>query len=201
MAIQLTCEKATASHTIPVRLISTLSQGDSIMIPMRTLFIAACSIALSVTAARAEEIDNPLFSAWSKYGVGTRVTLESKTADGMTMSSVRILKEKADDHVLIEVTATLEKGGKKEGTRPVPVTIPAKADKAKVQELEKEKLKVADKTYDCTIYAMADPGPNYIGSNPKLWLSSQVPGGIVKVEMSTPLGTNAQVLKSVEIKK
>src|SRR5258707_15091988 len=124
------------------------------MMPIRSLFIAALSIAFSVTAASAEEIDNPLFSAWAKYGVGTRVTLESKMADGMTMSSVRILKEKADDHVLIEVTATLEKGGKKEPSRPVPVTIPAKVDKTKVQELEKEKLKVADKTYDCTIYAM-----------------------------------------------
>ena len=171
------------------------------MTTRRPLLVAGHIVLFSLTAARAEEIDNPQFSAWSSFNVGTRVTLESKMNDGMTMTSVRTLKQKAADHVVIEVLTTLEKGGKKEPTRPIPVTVKAKVDKAEAKELEHEKIQVAGKTYDCTIYAMEDAAPNYIGTKPKIWVSPQVPGGIVKVEMSTPLGTNTQTLKSVAIKK
>src|SRR4051794_6508233 len=104
------------------------------------LAILAITFWITTTAAIAEEVDNPQFSAWSSFNVGTRVTLESKMNDGMTMSSVRTLKEKADDHVLIEVITTLEKSGKREPSRPIPVTIKTKVDQAKVKELEHEKV-------------------------------------------------------------
>jgi hypothetical protein len=170
-------------------------------VSVRALGFAAVAVVFWTSAARAEQVENPQFTAWAKYGVGSAVTLESKMDGGMTMTSTRTLKEKAEDHVVLEVVTVMAMGGKKEPSRPVAQTVQAKLDAKDVKELGKEKVKAGGKTYECTAYAMKDASPNYIGTNPKVWVSPDVPGGVVKVEMSTPKGPVAQVLTRVVEKK
>jgi hypothetical protein len=168
---------------------------------LRSSLAASLLVAMSgAGAAFAGDVDNPQFSAWSKYKVGSRVVLESKMDGGMTMESTRTLKEKAADHVVVVCETVLEMGGHQEPSRPIEQKVMAKLDDGKVKEIGHEQVKVLGKSYDCTVYATEDVAPNYIGTNPKLWITPDVPGGVVRVDMSTPKGVISQLLKDTKPK-
>src|SRR5208283_3295158 len=69
-----------------------------------SLFVACGSILAFAPAARADQVDNPLFQIWSKFNVGSSETFTTSMASGgmqMQFEAQHVLAEKASDHVTI----------------------------------------------------------------------------------------------------
>lgn len=173
------------------------------MKPLLHLVLVVLSLSLIVSSSPADEIDNPQFNSWNKFGVGSSAVLEGKIDVGpttMTMTTTRTLKEKADDHVVIEITAASEMMGRGRSSPPISRTINKTTDKKDVTELGNEKVEAAGKTYDCKVYEMKGMSPQSADAKAKVWFSPDVPGGVVKMEVTSQRGNVIQVLKSVDVK-
>lgn len=164
--------------------------------------LALAALAMIGLAARAEQVDNPAFGAWTKFAVGSNATLSGSIEAGerkMQMEMTQKLAEKADDKVTIETTATMEMMGQKHATPARKQEIKAKTEKADITEIGSEKVEAAGKTFDCKVYEMKNPDPQSQGKA-KAWISSEVPGGLVKMEANGPQGKMSYTLKSFEVK-
>lgn len=168
------------------------------------LVVALTLVAAASPLARADEqVSNPQFTSWTKFGVGSTVTLAGTVDAGqvkVSLSTKRTLKEKADDHIVVEIVATTEIMGESHASQPKSRTIPAKVESKDLKEIGSEKVEAAGKTYDCKIYQWKDPSSNTDTGEVKVWVSDAVPGGVVKMDVATRRGNIVQVLKSVEIK-
>jgi hypothetical protein len=191
----------------------------------RTLaFPAMLGLLLVIGAAPArgaDQVDNPQYQAWSKFAVGSSQTLAGEMGGNdantpkMTMESTRKLVEKTDDHVVLEVTATVSIMGQQHTAPARKVTVPAKAEQQDLKSIGSEDVQAAGKTFSCKVFEMSlkDVAAQRPGGGPrgggaatapqgkaKVWISDDVPGGLVKIQVDTPQGTMTQTLKSYEAK-
>jgi hypothetical protein len=161
-------------------------------------------------AARAEEaaeqMDNPAFAAWSKFAIGSSETLTAELqganpqAAKMTMEMVRKLVEKADDHITIEVTSTINVAGQKKEMPSRNQNVPAKMAKKDVKSSGTEEVEAAGKKYTCKVYDVKGFSAQNPDATVKLWVNDDIPGGLVKMEAQSPRGTMTSLLKSFETK-
>lgn len=174
----------------------------------RSLWVAGLALVMGVGLARAEEpapmVDNPQYQAWARYEVGSSETLEGNIDGGngqkMSMLSTHTLKEKSGDQVTIEITVTMEVMGQKHSSPPQQQVIHAKSEKQDVDEVGKEEVSAAGRSFHCTVYEAHSPNPKADDAKAKIWVSDEVPGGVVKMEATTPHGSITSLLKSFEIK-
>jgi len=177
----------------------------------RSAWVAGLALVLGAGLARAEEpqqqpplVDNPQYQAWANYGVGSSETLEGHIDGGngqkMTMESTHTLKEKTGEQVTIEITVTMEMMGQKHTSPPQQQVIKAKSEKQDVDEVGKEEVSAAGKAFNCKVYEAHSLNPQAGDAKARIWVSDQVPGGVVKMEASTPRGSITSLLKSFEIK-
>jgi hypothetical protein len=168
----------------------------------RFAMLIALALAFSATAALADQVDNPRYDAWTKYNVGSSETLQGDVNyNGMTMTFVATytLSEKADDHVTVDLTTSMQMFGQQHQQSQTQ-TIPAKTDAANVQQLPDEKVDAAGKTYDCKVYQLPDNGKQ--GATAKAWVNDGIPGGCVKLQAASSTGntTVTYLLQSYVIK-
>lgn len=170
----------------------------------RTCLASVAVLALAVTTASAEEIDNPEFASWSKFKKGTSVTLKmSSTAAGMTFETVTTstLVEVGADKVVLESMGVTKVNGMEIKTpaakRDLPKTIKlpdnVKKPDPKDAKVEKpmgtfeegtETLKIGG-TEIKTKWFKAKAEIAGSKTESKTWMSDEVPGQLVKMEATT----------------
>jgi len=177
------------------------TSGRSIAVTVASLLVLVF-VAQSARAAD-EPVDNPRFQRWAKFNVGSSATFTGEMGQGNfkgEMESVYKLAEKADDHVVVEITTTMTMAGNKQTMPLQKVTINAKAPKADVKELGKEDVEAAGKKYPCTMYELSNFTPQMKNAKLKAWVNDDIPGGIVKMEIKGDANTITSTLKSFEVK-
>jgi len=167
--------------------------------------VASILILMLVTpSVRADDVvDNPRYQGWAKFNVGSSATYTGEVGQGAAKGEVERtykLAEKADDHVVVEITTTTTTAG---NIKTIPVqkmTIPAKMPKADVTELAKEEVEAAGKKYPCTVYELTNYVPKLKDSKLKAWMNDEIPGGFVKMDVKAETSSMTTTLKSFEAK-
>ena len=191
------------SPSLVVRLIVAASLAALFALPVTARAADAASAPTTApTTAPEELIDNPQFAHWTKFNIGSSATLstEIKTS-GQTISTVSTNKllEKDGEKVIVEISGTMNIAGQKNELPPQKQTIPAQIAKRSIKQAATEAVEAAGKTFDCKIYEMLnDPGQP--DAKAKVWLSDEVPGGVVKLEAAMPQGSVTGALTGFETK-
>ncbi|MCC7351315.1 MAG: hypothetical protein IT446_12170 [Phycisphaerales bacterium] len=170
----------------------------------RSLWVAGLALVLGLGIARAEDqatlMDNPLFEVWSAHNIGSSETLEGKiTGPGgqqMVMESTYTLKEKTDDYVTVETSASMEMMGQKHNLPPQQKQIKAQVEKVDVVRVGSEEVSAMGQTFECDVYEIHSDNSKPTEVNAKLWANKDVPGGVVKMEANSPHGTVTLLLKN-----
>ena len=147
------------------------------------------------TSAPAEMVDNPIYKSWASQKPGTKVSAKSDMGMGgmnMVVDITQTLSEVTPDKVTISVTSTLNMGGQTQ-TQTNKQDIAAKVPKGNeflpqdikgtVKETGKDSIDIAGKKYDCVIHEFSGTSEQGQVSG-KLWNCPQVPGNVVKMELS-----------------
>jgi hypothetical protein len=174
---------------------------------MTRRYLILASLVLSTfvlaQAVRADDKVNPAFDAWSRFGVGSSASFDTTTdsQQGRSTAAISIkLIDRADDHVVVETSPMTTVIAGKSITIPAQQkTIPAAFDPAKdeMTEIGSEDVTAAGQTFSCKIYTPAHPRS---ALKVKIWSSKDVPGGAVKIEISSDQMKISQLLKSFEAK-
>lgn len=174
---------------------------------VRSGMVWVAVLSLLAPLARAEEhgqqVDNPAYSAWSSYGIGSSETLDAKVnANGheMNIQTTRKLVEKTDDYVKIEINSTMTMVGQNHDLPTQTMTVPAKMEKKDVKALGTEDVQAAGKTFSCKVFEVTELSSRDPEDKARIWVSPDVPGGVVKMEASSQHGTMTSTLKSFEKK-
>jgi hypothetical protein len=147
------------------------------------------------SAARADQIDNPAYKAWSSFKVGSTAVYDQKMAMGAAMnvntSSTSTLKTIADDAITVELSTASPAPGASPNISTQ--KIPAKVDSANVKDDGTEDIKVGDKTYHCKVMEIKQSVPGRGGTTAsdvlvKIWSNSDIPGGVVQETYSIKSG-------------
>jgi len=162
---------------------------------------------LAVSSARAEQVANPAYEAWSKFKVGTTVKLASETVAGTNTiknTTTTKLLEITPDKAVVETTISMNMSGRVMDMPPQKQDIKAQIEKpsaATAAEAEKAKsatgeedVKIGDKTYK-TKWTEVNIVHNGVMVHLRTWMSDQVPGGVVKMTSNTE-GANASSTKA-----
>jgi len=149
----------------------------------KALFRSTCLVAPALAGImvlgaapplRGGQVDNPEYKAWASFKVGSSRTLTGVHTGGFSSTKVSY------PSTLVKVTAdqvTLHGGG----------PVPAKLDQKDIKYVGEESVNVMGKTFKCKVYEMAKKTWNAASggqksSQGKLWISDEVPGGVVKSE-------------------
>ena len=179
------------------------------MVCMHRMSFCAVLLALAFSASslKADAPANPRFNAWSGFKIGSSATRTATMgAGGMTINIdiKETLVELTDDHAVIETVTTTSVGGQDHPGQPVRTTISSKDQPKEWKELRQEDVQAAGKTYKCKViqgkFAAPARGGQAADSDAKIWFSSEVPGGIVQVKVSTT-GPNGQALEMTMLLK
>jgi len=160
-----------------------------------TVCCAFASLFLLASVANAEKIANPAYDQWAKFKPGAFAKHEGETvamgnANKMTMMAK--LVELTDEKAVVESTTSMS--GMDMPPQKMELTkMMEKVEMPKVegQEMPKpdtregeERLDIAGKSLKCkTIETMMKMGDINVTS--KVWMSDEVPGGMVKMESKT----------------
>jgi hypothetical protein len=162
---------------------------------MRKLILLTASFLAMLTfigAARADD-PNPRYTAWAKYSVGSNQTIEGDINRGQMVihsKTITTLKQVADDHVTVTIQTTVSVNGQDHSQPPHDQDIPATSDASKYKEDGEEDVTAVGKTFKCKVYEFtgaAPAGPPGAASGPstaKVWACEDVPGGVVKINVS-----------------
>lgn len=133
--------------------------------------------------------ENPQFESWKSFKPGSWVKHRMKmNAGGQEIESetTTTLLEQTAEKIVLEVKNKMTMGGQTMELPAQKQEVTPTADKAKQGDIKKvgdEKVEAAGKTYACTVYTteVTESGQKMNG---KLWISKDVPGGMVKGEFS-----------------
>jgi hypothetical protein len=154
----------------------------------------------TTTTAPEELVDNPHFLAWTTHKPGTEVHLElitetagQKMVTNITQRLVEVTAEKA----VVESVARMNIPGFDAKPQAQTLTFDARVPKSQAEratmpmggegsskELGKESVEAAGKTYECQVSEFAGKvqGSDAKG---KQWRTSEIPGGLAKMEASS----------------
>jgi hypothetical protein len=189
----------------------------AIQLAMPLAMVALWVFCASVRAQddTAKMVDNPQFHAWEKFGVDSSETMSGQIQTGQPqMPTIPMeinykLAAKAADHLTLETTSTMTVMGQSHTTPAQKTEIAPKVKDQNIQSLGSEKVEAAGRTFDCKVYEMegkvtpTSPGPGGAAQKPgkaKIWVSDEIPGGMVKMEVTSPRGNLTLTLKSFEKK-
>jgi hypothetical protein len=190
----------------------------------RTCLGALALLVLGVGAAGAQEtIDNPEYTAWKKFKKGTAVTLKT-TSSAMGFTSEMLMTmavvDVGDDKIVVETSGVTKTMGMEfkipAAKRDLPKTIQIpKGVKKPDPKVDPKDVKKPEGTYEEgteTIKVAATEVKTKwykyraemdgLKTNSQIWISEDVPGGIVKMQATTS-GTVASETKMelIEFKK
>jgi hypothetical protein len=174
---------------------------------MRRIFalMAICGTLLAFSfVAKADQpaqVDNPLFLNWSKYNVGSSETLDANINAGsmqMQFEAQYALAEKADDHVTVNISITMNMMGQTH-TSSHQQTYAAKIDQGNAQQVGEENVTDGSgKSWDCKVWEVK--GMEKEGDTVKVWSNDGIPGGVVKMNATTPRGDITYLMKTYAVK-
>lgn len=144
---------------------------------------------LVLAALLGQEKDNPQFEAWKGFKPGSWVKHAMKmNAGGQEIQSetTTTLLEQSAEKIVIEVKNKMKVGGQEIETPAQKQEITPAQDKEKTGDFKKEgeeEVEAAGKKYKTTLYTteQSQGGQKMKG---KIWISKDVPGGMVKGEFS-----------------
>lgn len=158
-----------------------------------------------------QSLENPQFQAWSRFGVGSTVTLSGTMDTGAAKVQLSLhsrLVEKGEDFVLVEVTGSTTTAGRTQTTAPQMNRITAKT--TELYRSGEQTIDAMGRSFRCTVWEGlpgASPGAapdtaagNTNGRKGLMYVSPEVPGGLVKLEATHPQGSLNLLLKSFEAK-
>jgi hypothetical protein len=174
---------------------------DSSLSRLIAFAIATTACAVVCSASPERTIANPQYSTWAKHKLGTSIVLQATTTTGgasVNSQIVQTLAELTRDHLVIEVQTKID-GLSDAGVAAAPtqrITIKSHVAKSEIDKLAlpdgtngqitpagSENVSAAGKSYRCKVFdfSATQAGLNFKG---KLWRSDEVPGGVVKTEMT-----------------
>ena len=98
------------------------------------------------------------------------------------------------------ILATMNIAGQNNELSPQKQDIPAQIAKRTITQSATEKVDAAGKTFECKVYEMSNDESGQPGAKAKVWLSDEVPGGVVKLEATLPNGSVTGSLTKFEAK-
>jgi hypothetical protein len=152
--------------------------------------LAIAALLLAVGAQ--EKIDNPQYALWKSFKPGSWVKHKMVMDAGgrvVETEATSTLVEVTPDKVVLEHKTVMNMAGRKMEMPANKMEVPSKIEKKEGQKAPSEKeedVTVDGKTYKCKSMEWeqtADKGQPMKG---KGWVCTDVPGGVVKSEMSTP---------------
>jgi hypothetical protein len=170
------------------------------------------------TVSAQEMVENPQYQNWLKFKMGTSVTVKSITQIGETTTEVTVasaLVEVRDGRIFVETTTTFKVGGKevkrdvRKGEIPKTVALPEGLKKEEfalgkplgTTDQGTETLKVAG-TEVKTRWYKYQTDVKKIKADSKIWLSDEIPGRTVKLEVnSTGAVTASSRSEAIEVKQ
>ncbi len=170
--------------------------------------------------ARAEDVDSPQYGAWAKFKPESSSTLAADIKMGAGNSfhieTTMTLKSVTAQQVEVEATGKVNIMGQDRTTPPQTRTIPAKETKQDRKDLGEQDVQAMGKTFKCKVYeitgggasglAPSPRGPAAGGANPNakatLYVNDDVPGGVVKMDVSSGPGGQAMsfTLTAMDVK-
>jgi hypothetical protein len=182
----------------------------------RTTILLALGLAMTlignrIARADGEMVDNPEFTSWAKFKVGTAVTYSrqmSMGGDQRTMDTTSTLTEVTPDHVTLENKTTMSVNGTVQNIPAQTRTINAKVAKGSrpdephdgdaKPETGTEDIQAAGKTFSCKWMKItrSEKGTTV---TMKFWRSDDVPGGLVKMDL-TGSATMTTTLTALDVK-
>ena len=139
----------------------------------------------AAAAAPADQVDDPGYVHWSKFKPGSSTkTLTLNETSGMKLSiqMTTTLLAVTPEKITVEVTSETDSSGTKLPTRTRKTDIAAKrakpADPSLIKE-SKETLTFKGKSYPCTL-SEETHGTMHI----KTWFSNEIPGGLLKAQVT-----------------
>jgi hypothetical protein len=182
---------------------------------IRGLGAACIGLLLMIApASRADQVNNPHYDVWAKFKAGSNRTWTGTVQAGPLKVHVQMtstLREVTPDHVTIETRTTIDFGQGPHAGKPLRETEDARIEAEEVKNLGQETVQVMGRSFDCTVYQMKDDSVDGKerpwGGKAKMWVSPEVPGGVVKIDANpqntTASGQNAMIyyeLSAFEIK-
>lgn len=160
------------------------------------------------SATQAEQQDSQQYLHWAKFKPGSMVTMAgeveatgSKVQIDLTSTLVSVTPEK----VVLQDYSTLHLGGHDQKNPGQQRDVPAKEEKkAEIKQLADEEIQAAGRKFKCKVYESVEiatsPDAKANKAKAKIWLSDEVPGGAVKMQLINDTGTTTFTLKSFEVK-
>ena len=150
-------------------------------------------------------VDNPQYKYWSTCKVGSWAKMKMEMEQGGQKIEGEMtykLLEVKDDMVVVEVTGKSKFGGQEYPIPPQKQEIKAKesADKVKIQKEGDEEIEVAGKKMKCHWYEFQSKTGEKEAKG-KVWLATEIPGGMARFEMLGAEGAKPIVMSSLEWKK
>jgi hypothetical protein len=148
-------------------------------------------LGLAATVAQADTAKNQVIKHWEKFKPGSSATLAATITAGnfsVQMEKKDALIEVTSDKVTIETTVSTNMGGQQRSNPPTRQTVGITSNQGDWTEVGHEKIEAAGKTFDCTVVEGKSMAPSRGGppteGNAKMWISDEVPGGIVQLKVN-----------------
>ncbi|HEY1923203.1 MAG TPA: hypothetical protein VGG44_10685 [Tepidisphaeraceae bacterium] len=169
--------------------------------PIIALCVGLAAITITCPA-RADQVDNPHYQVWAKFKPGSSRAWTGSMRAGPVLIHIQMtstLREVTPDHVVVETRTTTDFGQGPHAGRSLRETVDAKIEAEEVKDLGHETIQVMGRSFDCTVYQMKDDTVDGKerpwGGKAKIWVSPEVPGGVVKMDIDpqnkTPDDQNA----------
>lgn len=159
----------------------------------------------AVPSLHAQQADNPDYTAWAGFKVGSNRTLSGMVRAGplrIEVQTTYTLREVTADHVVVESRTTTDFGQGQRVGKPVRETEDAKVEAQEVKDLGEENVQALGRTFKCEVYQMKDDTVDGTerpwGGKAKVWVCADVPGGVVRWDVSPqntkPSGQDALIV-------
>jgi len=182
------------------------------------IVLLACAAPTAGAADKDDEmVENPYYKHWHKFKPGSTVTLSENTAfkgeekadlpDGVDHKTVTYkLLSVSNDKVVVQTVVVETDFLSRIESAPTKITYPAKVKKAHLLALFEEfhaktseaTIKVGKKEYKCKLFSGTKKTKDS-EIDAKIWLSTEVPGGIVKRTRTTREGGKVVADTTIEI--
>lgn len=156
---------------------------------------------------KAERVENPEYKWWSSFKAGTSVVMTTTLGTGtlFPMTVTTKLVEVKDDKVVVQMKEPATKRDiPKHLDNPMPGFDPKSGEPDGTTEVGKEKVKIGGTEYQCKWFKFKQKQKTATGEEElegQVWMSDEVPGGMVKMTMKTKAGGMTMEATEITIKK
>jgi hypothetical protein len=159
--------------------------------PLRSLAAMCVGFLAIASSCRADQVDNPRYLVWANFKPGSSRVWTGNVQIGPVHIRVEMtstLREVTPDHVVVETRTTTDFGQGPRIGRPLPVVEDARIEADEVKNLGEETIQIMGRPFHCKVYQMKDDTVDGKerpwGGKAKIWVSSEVPGGVVKIDVN-----------------